>query len=102
MTTPDVLPAEPPFLGQSRIRLVDGLLAILAEAEARREARWVSLEAPSGWGKTRVAQALYARLAVRPDPGADSTGPSRYWPATILEAPDASPGARPPTHQRGS
>jgi hypothetical protein len=96
MTPPDVLPAEPPFLGQSRIRLVDGLLAVLAEAEARREARWVSLEAPSGWGKTRVAQALYARLAARPGvnaaSGADGISPGRYWPATILEATDAIPG----------
>jgi len=94
MSTTDALPAEPPFLGESRIRLVDGLLAILAEAEALGEARWFSLEAPSGWGKTRVAQALYARLAARPGgtADADGAGPGRYWPATILEATDATPG----------
>ncbi|AUB80182.1 hypothetical protein [Candidatus Thiodictyon syntrophicum] len=62
MSTTDALPAEPPFLGESRIHLVDGLVAILAAAETLGEARWVSLEAASGWGKTRVAQALYARL----------------------------------------
>jgi len=96
MSTTNALPAEPPFLGESRIRLVDGLLAVLAETETRRETRWVSLEAPSGWGKTRVAQALYARLAAHPGagatPGADDPGPGRYWPATILEATDATPG----------
>jgi hypothetical protein len=56
---------QPPFVGESRIKLVDGLVLVLDEVETRCEARWVSLEAPSGWGKTRVAQELYARLAAR-------------------------------------
>ena len=72
---------QPPFVGESRFRLVDGLLAVLDEVETRCEARWVSLEAPSGWGKTRVAQEFYARLAAR-EAEADT---GRYWPATILE-----------------
>ncbi len=83
----DTRSPQPPFLGESRIRLVDGLLAVLEEVESRCETRWVSLEAPSGWGKTRVAQELYARLAAREAEG--DTG--RYWPATILETvPEAS------------
>jgi hypothetical protein len=78
---------QPPFVGESRFRLVDGLLAVLTEVETRCETRWVSLEAPSGWGKTRVAQELYARLAAR-EFDADT---GRYWPATILETvPEAS------------
>ncbi len=94
MSTTDARPAEPPFLGESRIRLLDGLVAILAEAETLGEARWVSLRAPSGRCKARVAQVLYARLAARPSatPGADGTGPGRYWPATIREATDVTPG----------
>jgi tetratricopeptide (TPR) repeat protein len=78
---------QPPFVGESRFRLVDGLLAVLTEVETRGETRWVSLESPSGWGKTRVAQELYVRLAARETEG--DTG--RYWPATILETvPEAS------------
>lgn len=68
---------EPGFVGMSRIALVEGLLALYDEVAARPEPRWVSLEAPSGWGKTRVARELYARIAARqPQP--------RYWPATLL------------------
>lgn len=69
---------QPILFGTSRIRLVDGLLALVDQVQALGEARWVSLEAPSGWGKTRVAQALYERLAARQT--------QAYWPATILEA----------------
>jgi hypothetical protein len=69
---------QPPLIGSSRIRLVDGLLALVDQVQQTGETRWVSLEAPSGWGKTRVAQALYERLAARQS--------QRYWPATILEA----------------
>ena len=81
----DPQPRQPPLVGDSRIRLVDGLLALVDQVEELGEARWVSLEAPSGWGKTRVAQELYARLAARQT--ALETG--HYWPATILEAIDA-------------
>ncbi|WP_156427808.1 tetratricopeptide repeat protein, partial [Thiohalocapsa sp. ML1] len=69
---------QPPLLGASRIRLVDGLLALVDEVQQTGTTRWVSLEAPSGWGKTRVAQALFERLAARQA--------QAYWPATILEA----------------
>jgi 6-phosphogluconate dehydrogenase len=56
---------QPPLIGSSRIRLVDGLLALVDEVQQTGTTRWVSLEAPSGWGKTRVAQALFERLAAR-------------------------------------
>jgi hypothetical protein len=69
---------QPPLIGSSRIRLVDGLLALVDQVQQTGETRWVSLEAPSGWGKTRVAQALFERLAARQA--------QAYWPATILEA----------------
>ncbi|WP_190287974.1 tetratricopeptide repeat protein [Marichromatium sp. AB31] len=78
---------QPPFVGASRMRLVDGLLSVLDEVKTHRETRLVSLEAPSGWGKTRVAQEFYARLAAREAEG----NPERYWPASIL---DTIPQAR--------
>ncbi|MCF1184419.1 tetratricopeptide repeat protein [Marichromatium gracile] len=78
---------QPPFVGASRMRLVDGLLSVLDEVKAQGETRLVSLEAPSGWGKTRVAQEFYARLAAREAEG----NPERYWPASIL---DTIPQAR--------
>lgn len=69
--------AEPRFVGASRHALVDGLLAVHDEVRTTARPRWVSLEAPSGWGKTRTAREFYARLAQRqPDPA--------YWPPTIL------------------
>ena len=65
------------FVGASRIALVDGLVRIF-EKDVRdsQKSRWVSLEAPSGWGKTRVGRELYTRLAV------EQREP-RYWPASI-------------------
>ncbi|WP_165913468.1 tetratricopeptide repeat protein [Marichromatium gracile] len=78
---------QPPFVGASRMRLVDGLFSVLDEVKAQGETRLVSLEAPSGWGKTRVAQEFYARLAAREA----ESNPERYWPASIL---DTIPQAR--------
>ncbi len=70
---------EPRFVGASRIALVDGLVALAARVNTEARPQWVSLEAPSGWGKTRVARELYARLAQRqPAPP--------YWPPTILDS----------------
>ncbi|WP_177419504.1 hypothetical protein [endosymbiont of Lamellibrachia barhami] len=71
---------QPPFVGESRLLLVDGLVTLFDQVNERNESCWVSIEAPSGWGKTRVAQEFYARLAARQE--------QHYWPATILEASD--------------
>ena len=69
---------EPPFVGESRRLLVDGLLNLFDQVAESQKARWVSLEAPSGWGKTRIAHELYKRLAARQQ--------SDYWPSSILSA----------------
>jgi tetratricopeptide (TPR) repeat protein len=45
---------------------------------------WVSLEAPSGAGKTRVAREFYSRLACGTAPSRQSRPP--YWPPSILGA----------------
>ncbi len=64
------------FAGESRRLLVDGLEELFDEVVSSRNSRWVVLSAPSGWGKTRVARELYARLSARQlEP--------RYWPAEI-------------------
>ena len=64
------------FVGRSRLRLVDGLVALYEDVVRGRRPSWVSLEAPSGWGKTRVGRELYARLAAR-------QAEPVYWPAVI-------------------
>lgn len=75
-----VPPLEPEFVGESRRLLVDGLLATYDEVHTANRARWVSLEAPTGWGKTRVVREFYNRLA------AERQLQPAYWPATILGA----------------
>ena len=67
-----------PFVGESRILMVDGLLAIYDSVVEEGQPRWVSLEAPSGWGKTRVVREFYSRLAGRQSKPA-------YWPMEIEE-----------------
>ena len=66
------------FVGESRIRLVDGLFGLYEDTVTSQRSCWVSLEAPSGWGKTRVGREFYARLA------AGQEAPS-YWPRRIAD-----------------
>jgi tetratricopeptide (TPR) repeat protein len=70
---------EPPFGGSSRVLLVDGLVAIFDQVKQSSEPIWVSLEAPPGWGKTRVAQEFFKRIAA-------GQKPPGYWPPSILGA----------------
>ena len=63
-------------MGKSRELLVDGLERTFVQVRDSGESRWVSLEAPSGQGKTRVGREFYARLAAR------QSSP-RYWPEAI-------------------
>ena len=76
---------EPEFVGAARHALVEGLLAVYDEVAAAPTPRWVSLEAPSGWGKTRLARELYARLA------AERQGEPAYWPPSLLSGADLDP-----------
>ena len=71
-------PGLTPFVGESRHLLVDGLLQIYDDVVQTGTSRWVSLEAPAGWGKTRVGREFYARLA------ASQTEPA-YWPVSIAD-----------------
>jgi tetratricopeptide (TPR) repeat protein len=75
-------PDEPPFVGERRIALVDSLMVEFDQVCRSRTPRWWSLEAHSGWGKTRVVQEFYRRLAAERQSGA------HYWPPSIL--PEAS------------
>lgn len=69
---------EPEFVGEGRRLLVDGLLATYDEVNRTGTAQWLSLEAPSGLGKTRVVREFYSRLA------AERQVAPAYWPPTIL------------------
>lgn len=75
---------ESNFTGKARQELVKGLVQLydsLSDDRGAKESRkpvWVSLEAPSGWGKTRVGVELYRSLADRQkDP--------KYWPSEIID-----------------
>lgn len=66
-----------PFVGQERQSIVDGLAAAFNHVATSRTPLWVSLEAPSGMGKTRVVHQFYSELARsrQADPP--------YWPPAI-------------------
>jgi len=74
----EVSGGEPDFVGESRRLFVDGLIAIFDEVNKTSRPRWISLEAPPGWGKTRVAREFYARLA------RERQRKPPYWPQAIL------------------
>jgi len=69
---------EPPFLGDERRELVDRLLAEFDQLSGSGPPRWWSLEGHSGWGKTRIVQEFYRRLATERQPGA------QYWPPSLI------------------
>lgn len=65
------------FVGQSRQAEVDRLLARFASVSEHREPALVVYVAPPGWGKTRIVQEFYRRLAAgQPAPA--------YWPRSLV------------------
>jgi tetratricopeptide (TPR) repeat protein len=73
---------EPSLVGEGRKLLVDGLVTIFKDVKKTSTPVWVALEAPSGWGKTRIAREFYARLAKE-----EQSVPA-YWPKTVFHAID--------------
>ena len=63
------------FVGDSREKLVTGLVNKYEDVRKSGRSHWVSLEAPRGWGKTCVGREFYKRLAVGQD--------MPYWPDEI-------------------
>jgi tetratricopeptide (TPR) repeat protein len=72
-----------PFVGADRALVVDGLVKVFERVRKTRESHWVSIEAPSGWGKTRLVQEFYAELVkhCQNDPDVPP-----YWPSQISES----------------
>lgn len=70
---------EPAFVGAGRRAIVDGLMSAFDQVRTTDTPLWVSIEAPSGWGKTRIAREFYARLA------SERQSDPPYWPASILD-----------------
>jgi tetratricopeptide (TPR) repeat protein len=79
---------EPEFVGTGRRLLVDGLLAAFDQVNKSCQALWIAMEAPSGWGKTRIAREFYRRLAIERQ---DQDKPA-YWPDSILANQDQNIG----------
>ncbi|MBA3328786.1 MAG: AAA family ATPase, partial [Solirubrobacterales bacterium] len=74
--TPD--PFSSDFVGAERRAVLTELLDIYEDVVAAGSTAVVSLEAPRGWGKTRLVHEFYATLAARPG--------QSYWPLRLLEA----------------
>jgi len=70
---------EPEFVGAGRRAIVDGLVSAFDQVRTTDTPLWVSIEAPSGWGKTRIAREFYARLA------SERQSDPPYWPVSILD-----------------
>lgn len=68
------------FVGAERRALVDGLVEAFDGVVAGGGPQLWSFVAPSGAGKSRIVQELYARLAAERQP---EKGGHRYWPACI-------------------
>ncbi|MBB5790380.1 AAA family ATPase [Jiangella mangrovi] len=69
-------------MGGTRERLVADLLAHVDEVRATGRPRLVTLEAGTGWGKTRLVQELYARMA------AERQQAPAYWPESLFAGAD--------------
>ena len=63
------------FVGEDRHRLVDDLVQAFQQTRETRRNRLAVLAAPTGWGKTRVVQEFYSRLAQAPG--------GEYWPERL-------------------
>ncbi|WP_146069983.1 tetratricopeptide repeat protein [Cryobacterium sp. Y29] len=77
--------SEPKFVGRGRELLVDGLLATFDQVKRTSTPAWVSLEAPTGWGKTRVATEFFSQLAALRQQSPE------YWPSSILTSTNQAP-----------
>lgn len=66
-----------PFVGQLRRLALERLIADFAVVSSSRTPRLVFLEAPLGWGKTRIVQELYAHLAAQQV--------QAYWPPSLVD-----------------
>ena len=72
---------ESKFVGEDRLHIVDGLLAVFNRCVTTTTPQWVSLEGPTGCGKSRVVAEFYAKLAKsQPTP--------TYWPDSLLTTND--------------
>lgn len=67
------------FVGRERHAEVNRLVDLFDEVRVTARPRLVVYSAPAGWGKTRIVQEFYARLAAgQPAPA--------YWPPTLVPA----------------
>lgn len=68
------------FIGDDRRQLVHGLVEAFDRVAAGAGPELVCLVAPIGWGKTRIVQEFYARLAT------ERQAAGAYWPLSIADA----------------
>ena len=71
------------FVGSARLAEVEDLLSRFTTAQTNVAPAMVAYVAPPGWGKTRIIQEFYRRLAAQqPRPP--------YWPAALVATPDGA------------
>lgn len=70
------------FVGEDRHAAVQGLIEAFDRVASAEGPEMVCLVAPIGWGKTRIVQEFYGRLA------SDRQDDPRYWPVSIVAATD--------------
>jgi tetratricopeptide (TPR) repeat protein len=66
---------------------VERVLADFDQVSESGTPRWWSLEGHPGWGKTRIVQEFYRRLAAERQPG------ERYWPLSLIPDDPVAEGA---------
>lgn len=69
------------FVGAERTALVEDLVSRFEAVSGSGNSMFVTLEGPTGWGKTRIIQEVYARLAES----------QSYWPPTLLPTDSEDP-----------
>lgn len=71
------------LLGKERQDLVRSMASAFDSVSRGGDSQWWSLEAPPGWGKTRLLQALFEELS-------SGQHEPAYWPPTLHDEEDAS------------
>lgn len=71
-----------PFVGDDRHAEVEFLLRAFERVQLTGRAEVVTLVGLPGWGKTRIVQEFYRRLA------AEHQGDPPYWPPELVDVPD--------------
>ena len=69
---------QPPFIDKTRIKIVEGITSVFDDVVKESTPHIVSIEAPTGFGKTRIITEFYKKLSL--------SQTSKYWPEQLLDS----------------